>query len=65
MYDNTKETTMTSKKLLITGGAGFIGGAMQGAGIGGNIADFFGNSGGGFSSGGSNQVSDAMKTVYG
>jgi hypothetical protein len=33
-------------------GAGFLGGAMQGAGIGGNIAGFFGNSGGGFSSGG-------------
>ena len=32
-------------------GAGFLGGAMQGAGIGGNIAGFFGNSGGGTTGG--------------
>ena len=28
MHDNTKKTTMTSKKLLITGGGGFIGSAV-------------------------------------
>jgi len=28
LYHNTKETVMTSKKLLITGGAGFIGSAV-------------------------------------
>jgi len=28
LYDNIKETTMTSKKLLVTGGAGFIGSAV-------------------------------------
>jgi len=28
LHDNIKETTMTSKKLLITGGAGFIGSAV-------------------------------------